>query len=98
MRRRIKAIQVAGCNENYQGVKEQSPLLASPINSAKAIVGQSVSKNMNKVFGFHFFNSTNLSFSPSVNIPVSDSYTLGIGDELVVNVYGASQKTYNLIV
>ncbi len=49
-----------------------------------------------RTFGFQFFNSKNLTFSPSVNIPVSDNYTLGIGDEIVIAVYGESQKNYNL--
>lgn len=50
------------------------------------------------IFGFHFFNSENLSFSPNVNVPVSESYTLGIGDEVHIAVYGASQKNYGLFV
>lgn len=48
------------------------------------------------VFGFQFFNSKNLSFAPDVNVPVSDDYALGNGDEVIINVYGASQQTYNL--
>eukprot|EP01029_Cantina_marsupialis_P016358 TRINITY_DN363_c1_g1_i1.p1 TRINITY_DN363_c1_g1~~TRINITY_DN363_c1_g1_i1.p1 ORF type:complete len:813 (-),score=98.51 TRINITY_DN363_c1_g1_i1:6621-9059(-) len=51
-----------------------------------------------KVFGFQFFNSENLSFEPNADVPVSDSYTLGIGDEVNVSVYGASQQTYQLLV
>jgi protein involved in polysaccharide export with SLBB domain len=67
----------------------------SKLTEAKPIPA---SENMKKIFGFHFFNSTNLSFSPSVNIPVSDSYAVGVGDELVIDVYGASQMSYNLTV
>lgn len=49
-----------------------------------------------KVFGFNLFNSENLTFEPSVNIPIPRNYVLGIGDELVINVWGASQNVYNL--
>jgi protein involved in polysaccharide export with SLBB domain len=51
-----------------------------------------------EIFGFHFFNSENLSFAPNVDVPVSDSYALGVGDEVNITVYGASQQTYQLMV
>jgi len=54
-------------------------------------------KNKN-VFGFQFFNSENLSFEPTLDVPVSESYSLGIGDEVNISVYGASQQTYQLMV
>lgn len=49
-----------------------------------------------QVFGFQFFNSQNLSFEPGVDVPVSESYSLGIGDEVNISVYGASQQNYQL--
>ncbi|GET24209.1 SLBB domain-containing protein [Prolixibacter sp. NT017] len=51
-----------------------------------------------KVFGFKLFNSKNLTFEPSVNIPTPKDYVLGIGDELVITVWGASQATYQLTI
>jgi len=51
-----------------------------------------------RVFGFHLFNSENLTFEPSVNIPVSKKYIIGSGDAFVVNVYGASEMQYALLV
>lgn len=49
-----------------------------------------------KIFGFQFFNSEKLTFEPPVNIPTPQNYVLGIGDELTIVVWGASQKTYKL--
>jgi protein involved in polysaccharide export with SLBB domain len=49
-----------------------------------------------KIFGFNLFNSENLTFEPSINIPAPQNYVMGIGDELVINVWGASQNVYNL--
>ncbi len=51
-----------------------------------------------QVFGFQFFNSKSLSFEPAVDMPVSESYSLGIGDEVNISVYGASQQNYQLTV
>jgi protein involved in polysaccharide export with SLBB domain len=49
-----------------------------------------------RIFGFNLFNSENLTFEPSINIPTPQNYVMGIGDELVINVWGASQNVYNL--
>jgi Periplasmic protein involved in polysaccharide export len=49
-----------------------------------------------KIFGFHLFNNRNLTFEPSVNIPVPSDYAVGIGDEILIQVWGASQQTYTL--
>lgn len=48
------------------------------------------------VFGYRLFRRDNLSFEPSLNIPTPRNYTLGPGDELQVEVWGASQQSYTL--
>ncbi len=50
------------------------------------------------IFGFSFFNSKNLTFDPNINIPVPSTYVIGSGDELLIDVYGASQMSYKLTV
>ncbi|TVQ06535.1 MAG: hypothetical protein EA361_19585 [Bacteroidetes bacterium] len=49
-----------------------------------------------QVFGYELFRRDNLSFEPSLNIPTPRNYTLGPGDELQVEVWGASQQSYSL--
>lgn len=49
-----------------------------------------------RIFGFSFFNNQNLSFEPGINSAVSPSYLIGNGDELSVDVWGASQQSYQL--
>ncbi|TRX71988.1 SLBB domain-containing protein [Carboxylicivirga sp. M1479] len=51
-----------------------------------------------RIFGFSFFNNENLTFEPNVNIPVPPSYVLGAGDELLIDVWGVSQQSYQLLV
>lgn len=46
-----------------------------------------------KVFGRNIFNSNNLTFNPSVNIPTPIDYRLGPGDEVVIDVWGTSQTS-----
>ena len=46
-----------------------------------------------QVYGKNIFNRQNLTFAPSVNIPTPENYTLGAGDEVVIDVWGASQSS-----
>lgn len=50
------------------------------------------------VFGRDIFNNKNLTFEPAMNIATPQSYMLGPGDVVAVDVYGASQKTFNCTV
>lgn len=49
----------------------------------------------NKVFGRDIFNNKNLSFEPNMNIATPQNYRLGPGDAVIIDIYGASQKTIN---
>ena len=51
-----------------------------------------------KVFGRDIFNSKNLSFEPQMNIATPQNYVLGPGDQLIVDIYGASQESNSLTV
>ena len=46
-----------------------------------------------KVFGRDVFNRGSLSFEPNMNIATPQDYVLGPGDQVVIDIYGASQKT-----
>lgn len=46
-----------------------------------------------KVFGRDIFSQANPSFQPNANMPIPDTYVLGPGDQVVVDIYGASQQT-----
>ncbi len=48
------------------------------------------------VFGEQIFSGKNLTFEPSLNIPTPKNYTLGAGDELIVDIWGAAENTYQL--
>ena len=50
-------------------------------------------KNGKKIFGRDIFNKEDLSFEPAMNIPTPDNYILGAGDAVLIDIYGASQKT-----
>lgn len=49
--------------------------------------------NKKKVFGRDIFNNKELSFEPNMNIATPQNYRLGPGDAVIIDIYGASQKT-----
>ena len=51
-----------------------------------------------RVFGRDIFNNKKLSFEPVMNIATPQDYVLGPGDQLIVDIYGASQETISLTV
>lgn len=46
------------------------------------------------VFGRNIFNSKNLTFAPSQNLPTPVNYKLAAGDEVIIDIWGSSQMTY----
>ena len=53
---------------------------------------------MKEIYGFSLFNNKKLTFEPSLNIPTPKNYQVGPGDEIIINIWGASQQNYNLII
>ena len=51
-----------------------------------------------KVFGRDIFNNKNLSFEPQMNIATPQNYVIGPGDELIIDIYGATQESNTLTV
>ena len=45
------------------------------------------------IFGKNIFNKKNLTFAPDLNVPTPLSYKLSAGDEVVIEVWGASQAS-----
>ena len=59
----------------------------------QATQGTAPDANGKQVFGRDIFSQANPSFQPNANMPIPDSYVLGAGDQVVVDIYGASQQT-----
>ena len=59
----------------------------------KATQGRAPDAQGKLVFGRNIFRQANPSFQPNANAPVPETYVLGPGDQVVVDIYGASQQT-----
>ncbi len=67
-------------------------------NVADYVRENSTELDRKKVFGRDIFNNKLLSFEPNMNIATPQNYVIGPGDVLVIDIYGASQKTFQLTV
>ena len=97
---RVKAEQDRSYRHTYDGNDEeyqdmQDELYGIYPDSAmmfkKLLADQE--RKRNKVFGRDIFNNKELSFEPNMNIATPQNYRLGPGDAVIIDIYGASQKT-----
>lgn len=96
VKRRIQELQMGkgGSVSNPGANTLQASEIAREAFSEKAMI--SASPEVQRIFGFQLFNSENLTFEPPVNIPTPKNYVLGIGDQIQITIWGASQATYQL--
>ncbi|MBQ5888925.1 MAG: SLBB domain-containing protein, partial [Bacteroidaceae bacterium] len=59
---------------------------------------QNMLKEKPGVFGRNLFNNELLTFEPAMNIPAPADYVLGAGDQVIIDVWGASQMTFDNLI
>lgn len=53
---------------------------------------------INRIFGHSLFTDRNLSFEPSSNLATPVNYRLGPGDEVIIDIWGASENTIRQVI
>lgn len=74
--------------------------ISSKFGSTEGFKKDSISteeiENKLKRFGSDFFSNQNITESPQLFVATPTDYRLGPGDELIINLYGASENTYTV--
>lgn len=99
--RRIREVRQKLRNGNQGSVKtvEADSLSQAGLDSLNQQQNKfALTEEEKKVFGMQFFANATINFEPSLNIPTPDNYQLGVNDELIINIWGASQQVYQQIV
>lgn len=98
VKRRIQELQFGSGSSiaNPEAATVQTSEFSREVFSEKAKIN--ATPEVKRIYGFQLFNSENLTFEPPVNIPTPQNYVLGVGDNLQITVWGASQKTYQLVI
>ena len=52
----------------------------------------------NGIFGHNIFNNEYLTFEPNTNMATPANYRLGAGDNVIIDVWGASQQTFTGVI
>ena len=87
----VNASNAAGTDVNESRLREEMNENTSDIQEDRP--GTEDLARSNQVFGRNIFNTRNLTFEPSVNIATPLNYRLGPGDEVIIDIWGASQNT-----
>lgn len=67
-------------------------LLLCPASLFAQLTDKDDSTISHTVFGRNIFTSHELSFEPNMNLATPENYVLGPGDEVIINIWGASEK------
>ena len=51
-----------------------------------------------EIYGHNIFKSQDMTFEPSVNLATPQNYRLGPGDEVIIDIWGASQNTVREVI
>ena len=72
-------------------VEEEMDIIAAEMSDPAE---QSTEEAAQLVYGRNIFNTKDLTFAPSQNIPTPVNYQLAAGDEVIIDVWGNNQATY----
>ncbi|MBR5593404.1 MAG: SLBB domain-containing protein [Bacteroidaceae bacterium] len=75
--------------EDVERGRNESVESDSPVQANSEIVIEN-----SEVYGRNLFNNKLLTFEPAMNIPTPTDYVLGAGDKVVIDVWGASQQSF----
>ncbi|WP_338237421.1 SLBB domain-containing protein [Persicobacter diffluens] len=87
------ASSASGLQSDY--MNSQLPEVNTEYSEKEEIPQESIPMS---VFGSKLFNAKNLTFEPSIALNPSSDYRLGVGDEVRIDIWGASQQNYKLLV
>ena len=68
----------------------------SPGSSIGSLGNTKITPKASRRFGSNFFENKNISEVPQLFIATPSDYRLGPGDELIINLYGASENSYSV--
>jgi len=84
--------------QSYNSKVGENDEIAHSYDSSEHSMPMQKFQNDETIFGSELFTSNSLVFEPNLRIPAPAGYVLGPDDELVISVYGFSEKKYNLTV
>jgi len=95
LNRRIASLDpLTGVSQNAYKTKTRDEITVP--RKRIQILGPSTAPTGLRVFGSEIFENQYLSFEPNLTISTPRNYVIGVGDELIVDIYGLSESTKKL--
>ena len=82
-------------SEVYSNAAEEVQDVENEVQATQNVAPDADGK---RVFGRDIFRQANPNFQPNINTPIPPTYVLGPGDQVVVDIYGASQHTLTHVI
>lgn len=86
----LNTAKIGTSGEVYINAAEEVEIVENDVQATQRVAPTTYGK---KVFGRDIFSQSNPNFQPNVNMAVPPTYILGPGDQVVIDIYGASQQT-----
>ena len=94
----LNANNGAGQSSSSSMLRQQVQFGQSDIFKTGSFDTVSLNNQESKIFGYEVFHNNSISFSPNMNMATPKDYVVGPGDQLIVQVYGIAQASFNLYV
>ena len=94
----LNANNGAGQSSSSSMLRQQVQFGKSDIFKTGSFDTAALNNQETKIFGYEVFHNNSISFSPNLNMATPKDYVVGPGDELIVQVYGIAQASFNLYV
>ncbi|MDD8018489.1 MAG: polysaccharide biosynthesis/export family protein, partial [Bacteroidota bacterium] len=69
-----------------------------PTDSIPGFTGRTGMSSTIKPFGYNIFQYPVSTFEPVINVATSPSYLLGVGDEIIINMWGETKFYFTLVI
>lgn len=89
-----QAVQIYS-NKKPNNVLRNSPVVRDVVSKPRVdtIVAKPYGEQEHAIYGHSFFGETIGGFEPDLNIATPHNYILGVGDELIIDVWGDAQQS-----
>lgn len=94
LKRRIEALRYTKLSTNDNNTENKGDTQISDLEKFGLQGKLPTEAKKDALFGYDFFSNPNISFTPNLNLATPTTYQLGPGDEILIDIFGASQNNY----
>ena len=94
----VERIRDQYLNNQENVIVESSDNTDSRIRNEVAETIPQVDSTAVQIYGHNIFTNNNLTFEPNSNLATPENYTLGPGDEVIIDIWGANENSIRQII